>query len=248
MPVSSSGHLAMLPQLTGTEDQGLMMDVAVHVGTLGAVVLYFWSDVKSAFFGFFQLLKGKKTPGSRLALLLIIATIPVVVIGFILSIMDWTQHLRNLAVIGWAMLLFGILLYVMDQRGAQEKSQADWNTGDAWKLGLWQAVALIPGASRSGMTITGARALGYTRQEGAKIAMLMSIPTIIASGTLLGIETASDGNWDAIGAAAIAALFAFGAGLLALRLMMHFLRSISFTPYVIYRVILGVILLWMAYS
>lgn len=238
----------MLPHLTGAEDQGLIMDVAVHVGTLGAVVLYFWTDVKSAFFGLFHLLKGQKTDGSQLAVLLIIATIPVVILGFILSIMDWTHHLRNLAVIGWAMLVFGIVLYVMDQRGAQDKTQADWTIKDAWTLGLWQAVALIPGASRSGMTITGARALGYTRQEGAKIAMLMSIPTIIASGTLLGIEAWAEGDWTALGTAAIAAVFAFGSGLLALRVMMHFLRSISFTPYVIYRIVLGLGLLWLAYG
>ena len=248
LPVSSSGHLAMLPQITGAQDQGLMMDVAVHVGTLGAVVLYFWSDVKLAFFGFFQLLRRQKTEGSRLALLLIIATIPVVIIGFILSVLDLTQHLRNLAVIGWSMLLFGILLYIMDQRGTQTKTQANWDTKDAWKLGLWQAVALIPGASRSGMTITGARALGYSRQEGAKIAMLMSIPTIIASGTLLGVEAASDGAWTALSTAAIAAVFAFVAGFFALKLMMYFLRSISFTPYVIYRIFLGIALLWLAYS
>ncbi len=248
LPVSSSGHLAMLPQVTGQADQGLLIDVAVHLGTLGAVILYFKNESISAFLGLFDLARGRKSDGSRLALLLILATIPVVVFGFIVAVMGWAEHMRNLTVIGWAMLLFGILLYIMDQRGPRQKTQADWNTTDAIKLGLWQAVALIPGASRSGMTITGARALGYGRQEGAKIAMLMSIPTIIASGVLVGSKAVVEGNWTALGPAALAALFAFAAGLLALKLMMHFLRSISFTPYVIYRIGLGLVLIWMGYS
>ena len=248
LTVSSSGHLAMLPQLTGSEDQGLLIDVAVHLGTLGAVILYFRKDVKMAFLGLFDLCRLSMTQNAKLALLLIIATIPVVVLGFVIAVMGWTEHMRNLAVIGWAMLVFGVVLYLMDQRGAQDKSQSDWNVKDAWVLGLWQAVALIPGASRSGMTITGARALGYERSEAAKIAMLMSIPTIIASGTLVGVEAISTGNSASLGPAALAAVFAFGAGLLALKLMMHFLKSISYTPYVIYRIALGSVLLWMAYG
>ena len=115
-------------------------------------------------------------------------------------------------------------------------------------MGLWQAVALIPGSSRSGLTITAARQLGYTRTDGAKIAMLMSIPTIIASGTLLGIEVAANADWQALKIGALAALFSFAAGLFALSLMMRLLKSISFTPYVIYRFFLGILLLWIAYT
>jgi undecaprenyl-diphosphatase len=115
-------------------------------------------------------------------------------------------------------------------------------------LGLWQAVALIPGTSRSGITITGARHLGYAREDAAKLAMLMSIPTIIASGALLGIEVASDANWALARDGAIAAVFAFIAALGALVLMMRLLKSVSFTPYVIYRVIFGVILIWIGYT
>ena len=115
-------------------------------------------------------------------------------------------------------------------------------------MGLWQAVALIPGSSRSGTTITGARQLGYSRSDGAKLAMLMSIPTIIASGTLLGVEVAATADWQAAKNGAIAALLSFAAGLLALSLMMRLLKSVSFTPYVIYRFFLGLLLLWIAYT
>ncbi len=249
LPVSSSGHLILLPSLTGATDQGLAIDVAVHVGTLGAVILYFWSDVKQALAGLPEVLRGQTdTPQVRLALGLVIATIPTVIAGAILYLTGLEQSLRSVAVIGWTMLGFGLLLYWMDQNGAQTKEASDWGFKDALIMGLWQVLALIPGTSRSGITITGARQLGYTREDGARIAMLMSIPTIIASGTLLSVDVIRDSNAQLAKDGAIAAAFAFVAALLALSLMMRLLRSVSFTPYVIYRVILGAILLVIAYS
>jgi len=249
LPISSSGHLILLPGLTGMEDQGQVIDVAVHVGTLFAVILYFWRDVSQAILGLPRLLSGKvDTPGARLAWLLILATIPVILFGLLLKLTGLDDSLRSVAVIGWTMLIFGIILYWADQKGPEIKEDSDWNLRDAVIMGIWQAVALIPGTSRSGITITAARQLGYKREDGAKIAMLMSIPTIAASGILLGAEVATSANLAVAKDAAIAALFAFLSALLALGLMMRLLRSISFTPYVIYRVILGIILLAYAYS
>lgn len=249
LPVSSSGHLILLPGLTGMSDQGLAIDVAVHVGTLGAVILFFWSDVKLALSGLPRALAGKTdTPQARLALGLIIATIPTVIAGAILHLSGLSAALRSVAVIGWTMLGFGLLLYWMDQKGPQTKKVDGWGPRDALIMGLWQVLALIPGTSRSGITITGARQLGYTREDGAKIAMLMSIPTILASGTLLSLDVIQKADAQLAKDGAIAALFAFLSALLALSLMMRLLRSISFTPYVIYRVILGVILLVIAYG
>lgn len=249
LPVSSSGHLILLPNLTGAADQGQVIDVAVHVGTLFAVILYFWRDVALAAAGIPRLLRGRiDTPGARLAFLLMIATIPVVVVGVVLKLTGLDQAMRGIAVIGWAMLLFGLVLYWADQRGGQGARAEGWSLRDAIVMGLWQAIALIPGTSRSGITITGARLLGYGRKDAARLSMLMSIPTIIASGTLLGVEVAATANAQAARDGAIAAAFAFFAALLALVLMMRLLRSVSFTPYVIYRVTLGVILLGIAYS
>jgi undecaprenyl-diphosphatase len=248
LPVSSSGHLILLPQLTGMNDQGQVVDVAVHVGTLFAVMLYFRSDVGKAAVGLLHLTTGRaKTDEARLALLLIIATIPVIVAGLILKLTGLDDALRSVTVIGWTMLIFGLVLYWADQKGGEEKTRQSWNLKDAIVLGLWQAVALIPGTSRSGITITGARMLGYQREDAARISMLMSIPTIIASGTLLGLEVAATADAQAAKDGAIAAGLAFMAALLALTLMMRLLRSVSFTPYVIYRVILGVVLLVIAY-
>lgn len=249
LPVSSSGHLILMPLLTGQADQGQAIDVAVHIGTLGAVILYFWKDVQTALKGCLDILTGKfHTQAARFAALLIIATIPVVIAGFILKITGYSEAMRSIKVIGWAMLIFGVVLYFADQKGAQSKQSADWNLADAIKMGLWQTLALIPGTSRSGITITGARQLGYSREDGARIAMLMSIPTIIASAVLLGAEVISTADMQMAKDSAIAAVFAFIAALFALSLMMKLLKTISFTPYVIYRVVLGVVLLWIAYS
>ncbi len=249
LPVSSSAHLILLPSLTGLADQGQVIDVAVHVGTLFAVMLYFRGDVIQAVAGLPRLMTGRiDTPGAKLAFLLGLATIPVVLFGLVLKLTGLDDAMRSITVIGWAMLIFGLVLYWSDQRGTSSKCAPDWNLYDAMIMGLWQAVALIPGTSRSGATISGARALGYGREDAAKMSMLMSIPTIIASGVLLGAEVAATADIAAARDGAIAALFAFVAALLALSLMMRLLRSVNFTPYVIYRVVLGLFLLWLAYT
>lgn len=249
LPVSSSAHLILLPQLTGMEDQGQAIDVAVHVGTLFAVVLYFWSDVKSAFIGFLRLCRGKlDTPGAFLALCLILATIPVIIFGLIIKLTGLDDMMRSVAVIGWTMLIFGLVLYWADQTGPTVRHAHEWTFRHAIMMGLWQAISLIPGTSRSGITITAARQLGYKREDGAKLAMLMSIPTIIASGVLLGGEVIATADLQLAKDSAIAAVFAFVAALAALSLMMRLLKTVSFTPYVIYRVILGIILLYIAYT
>ncbi len=252
LPVSSSAHLILLPSLTGLEDQGLAIDMAAHVGTLGAVILYFWSDVRDAIAGVPRMLTGRiDTPGARLAFLLAIATIPVVIFGFIIKLTGLDTAMRSVALIGWTMIVFGLVLWWADKRPSKqmpEKTQADWNLRDAVLMGIWQAVALIPGASRSGTTITGARALGYSRHDAAKLAMLMSIPTIIAGGILLGMDLVGQSDMETLRDGTIAAILSFVAALFALSFMMRLLRSVSFTPYVIYRIILGLILLAIAYT
>ncbi|MEC3859776.1 undecaprenyl-diphosphate phosphatase [Mesobacterium sp. TK19101] len=249
LPISSSGHLILLPNLAGWDDQGQVIDVAVHIGTLAAVILYFWRDVKDGLIGLPRVFRGRiDTPGAQLAFLLIVATIPVVVVGLVLNLTGLSDAMRSIKVIGWTMLLFGIVLYWADQTGGTAKTDTDWSLRDAVIMGLWQAVALIPGTSRSGITITAARQLGYEREGGAKLAMLMSIPTIAASGILLGAEVAASADAQAARDGGIAAVFAFVSALLALSLMMRLLKSVSFTPYVIYRVLLGVLLLIIAYT
>ena len=248
LPISSSGHLILLPKLTGMQDQGLTIDVAVHVGTLAAVILYFRKDVAMALAGLGRLLRGRiDTPGAFLALCLVVATIPVIVLGLIVEVTGLADAMRSVAVIGWTMLIFGIVLWWFDLKSPTGRKAPGWTLKHAAVMGLWQALALIPGTSRSGITITAARALGYARPDAARLSMLMSIPTILASGALLGLKVVADADLVAAREGAIAAFFAFGSALLALAVMMRLARSITFTPYVIYRVILGVVLLGYAY-
>ncbi|MEM8582256.1 MAG: undecaprenyl-diphosphate phosphatase [Pseudomonadota bacterium] len=249
LPVSSSGHLVLLPELSGMADQGQVIDVAVHVGSLFAVILYFRADVAITLAGFGRLFRGKvDTPGAFFALCLSIATVPVILCGAALHALSLTEALRNIEVIGWTMLGFGLVLYWADQRGETARTAESWTLKDAAIMGLWQALALIPGTSRSGITITGGRFLGYGRDAAARLAMVMSIPTIIASGFLLGGEVAFKADAALAKDGAIAALFAFLSALLALHLMMRLLQTVSFTPYVVYRVCLGVVLLVIAYT
>ncbi len=249
LPISSSGHLILLPSLTGLDDQGQIIDVAAHIGTLAAVVLYFWPDVRLALLGTLRLLRGKiDTQGAFLALCLLIATIPVILFGLFLKVTGLSEAMRGIAVIGWTMLIFGVVLYWADQKGPIEKTTENWTLKDAFNMGLWQAIALIPGTSRSGITITAGRMLGYTRTDAARLSMLMSIPTIIASGALLSVDVIGAAEASDLRDIAIVVAMSFAAALLALTLMMRLLRDVSYTPYVIYRIALGLVLLWIAYT
>lgn len=249
LPVSSSGHLVLLPALTNLQDQGLALDVAVHVGSLFAVILYFWSDVKVALHGVGRLVQGKvDTKGAFLALCLGIATVPVVIAGALIQLFGIQEYLRSAAVVGWTMLIFGIVLFWADRTGPSHKSSEQWSIKDAATMGLAQVLALIPGTSRSGITITAARRLGYDREGAARLAMLMSIPVIICSGALLASDVAATANWQTARDGIIAAVFAFGTALLSITVMMRLLKFVSFTPYVVYRVVLGIALLVYAYT
>jgi undecaprenyl-diphosphatase len=249
LPISSSGHLALFPALTGQTDQGLLIDVSLHVGTLAAVMVYFRKETAEALRGTGHLLTRRwDTAESKLAFLLALATVPVVIAGGLLSTLGLTEAMRSVEVIAWASIVFGIVLWIADMKGAQEKIAGDWSWRDAAIMGLAQAVALIPGTSRSGITMTAARGLGYTRVEAARLSLLMSIPTILASGILATKDLVEAGDQTLGLDALIGAGLSFVAALLALTLMMRMLRSWSMTPFVIYRVALGVLLLVWVYA
>jgi len=145
LPVSSSGHLILLPGLTGLTDQGPVIDVAAHVGTLLAVIVYFWSDVRHILQGVPQVVRGQfDTPSARLFIAMSLATLPVMVLGLILKLTGLSDALRSITVIGWSMLVFGILLYWMDQRAQTTRQLQDLTLRDAWILGLWQATGADP--------------------------------------------------------------------------------------------------------
>lgn len=247
LPISSSGHLVLVPAVGGWQDQGLDMDVAVHVGTLFAVVLYFRRDVWGMIAGFWRMLRGRRDPYGRLALQIAAATVPVVIAGFLLKDMIETVA-RSLVVIGWTTLIYGILLWVVDRLCMTVKRTEHLTWTDALVIGLAQVLALIPGTSRSGITMTAARMLGYERGESARISMLLSIPTILGAGVLAGWDIAQTGDWQLTNAALIAAGLAFLSALVAIALLMAWLKRASYTPFAVYRVILGIALLAWAYG
>jgi len=247
LPISSSGHLVLVPVVFGWPDQGLVMDVAVHVGTLGAVMLYFWRDVWGMFLGVLGLVRGRADPGARLAGLVIVGTVPVVLAGFALNKLD-PDGLRSVALIGWTTLGFGVLLYLADRFGLTVRRLTDLRVSDAVVIGLAQVLALIPGTSRSGITMTAARILGVERTEAARFSMLLSIPTILGAGMLKGAELAQSGDAALTADAMVAAGLALISALLAIWAMMAWLKRATFTPFVIYRILLGAGLFWFAYS
>jgi len=250
LPISSSAHLALLHQVNGTGDEDVALDVAVHLGSILAVIVYFHAESAAAGRGAVDLLRGRRqSPDALLTRNLILATIPLVMFGGLIVGMGWEDALRDIRVIGWTMIIFGILLWWIDRFAPQSVRAPDWTLRRAMVMGLWQALALVPGVSRSGITITGARAIGLERRDATRLSMLMSIPATLATGAVLAIDLAqADAGLDLLGRAAFAALFAFGAAWCALCLMMRFLDRVSFTPYVIYRVALGVVLLTLAYG
>ena len=189
-----------------------------------------------------------RTAEAKLALLLVVATIPVMAAGLALKALGWDAALRSVEVIAWATIGFGLLLWAADRFGGQAREMGDWSWRDAVLIGLAQALALIPGTSRSGVTMTAARALGYDRVDGARIALLMSIPTIFAAGALVTKDLVEAEN-VALGLdALIAAGLSCVSALVALALMMRMLARWTMTPFVIYRLGLGAALLVWVYG
>jgi len=248
LPISSSAHLALLHQMNGSQESDLALDVAVHLGSIAAVILYLRGEALRAFRGLLYLHRADASRDGRLALGLVIATVPAVALGTLIALAGWAEALRDIRIIGWTMIVFGLALWWVHRIAPEARREADWSLRTAVTLGLWQAVALIPGVSRSGITMTAARGLGYERHTAARISMLMSIPITLATGAYLARDVAlAEASGALLQAAAIAALLAFAAAYAALVLMMKFLARVSFTPYVIYRVVLGVVLLGIGY-
>lgn len=247
LPISSSGHLVLVPALCGWRDQGLMMDVAAHIGTLGSVLFYFHKDVISLFKGSFSLLKGQVNDNTRLLFNLVIATIPVVLLGLIFENVVG-EALRSVTVIAWMGILFGILLYVADRYGQLIETVPDTTIKRAFVYGFAQCIALINGVSRSGACLTVGRFMNYKRTDAARFAFLMSIPTIMAAGTVKGYQLIKSGHLSMLNDAALMVVFSFFFGFCAISFMMHWLQKSSLTPFVIYRVLLGIFLLASVYS
>jgi undecaprenyl-diphosphatase len=247
LPISSQAHLILVPRLTGWCDQGLVIDIAVHVGTLGAVVAYFWRDCLRMAGGGFALLRGRLTADGKILLYLIVATLPVVAAGAFVKL-RLGLDMRSVAVIGWTTAGYGVLLWIADRWGIRVRRMEHLGWRTAILIGCAQALALVPGTSRSGVTMTAARMLGFERSDAARFSLLLAIPAILAAGTLAGLELAATGDARLTGDAVTAAALAFLTALVAIAALMRWLRSATFTPFVIYRLILGGVLLTAVYG
>lgn len=250
LPISSSAHLVLVPMFTEWNDQGFLFDIGVHVGTLFAVMLYFRVEVKSLFFGFYQLLKGRaESAEAKLMLMLIVSTIPLVLVGPFVK--DWVSTFaRSLHVIAVTSIVYGILLYVADKRVQKcANKEKAITVKNAIVFGLFQALAVIPGTSRSGICMTAGRLLGFTRVAASRYAMLMSIPVILLIGSYsgLGYILEPKGDMGKPLELLLGVLLSFMAAYASIHLLMKFVERVGFLPFVVYRLALGFVLLMILY-
>jgi undecaprenyl-diphosphatase len=247
LPVSSSGHLILPSLLFAWHDQGLTFDVAVHVGTLFAVLIYFRDELQRLVFALIlSVFQRKNSEDSKLAWMLLAATIPAGLSGLLLA-SQVEQYSRSLILIGVTSIGFGLLLFVSDRFGSKQRTLADMNWKTALLIGFSQVLALIPGTSRSGVTMTAALFCNLDRAAAARFSFLLAIPIITASGLLRGIQllqadTESVEWFVLLYAIFISAVVAY----LCIRYFLQLIERFGFLPFVIYRVLLGIALILLA--
>ena len=254
LPISSSGHLVIAHKLmehaptAQSHAKNLALDIAVHVGTLLSVIVYFRQDVKNMLYDLKSLAtKNHANDNTRLHIYILISSLPVIIAGLLLYL--WQPNwLRSTEIVAWTTLIFGIILWVVDAAKPTTQTLKEINWRDALIIGLAQMLALIPGTSRSGITITAGRYLGYSRTESARYALLLSIIAISGAGVLSTISLIKTGNTALTMEALIAAGLAFLSGWGAIALMMKFLEKATFKLFALYRIVLGLGLLAMIYN
>lgn len=239
LPISSSAHLILPSQILGWEDQGLAFDVAVHVGTLVAVVWYFRQELWRLTHGSLLACKTRQTnEASHLALALCVGSLPAIIVGFCAD--DWIEaNLRTGFVIAMATIFFGILLGLADRRAVEGRNLAQITLMTALLIGVAQALALIPGTSRSGVTMTAALFLGLSRTASARFSFLLSIPIIAGAGllqTLKVFENPGALSWSVFG---LGALLSGVSAYICIRLFLAWIEKIGMWPFVVYRLVLG---------
>lgn len=242
LPISSSAHLILVPYLTDWPDQGLAFDVAVHVGTLTAVVIYFRKEISAMFFAWIASLTGRHTEDSKLAWGVLIGTIPVGLAGLLFKDVI-SEHLRTPLVIAVTTLIFGFLLWYADWSGKRQRDEHTMSWKDIIVIGCSQAIALIPGTSRSGITITAGLMLGLTAPAAARFSFLLSIPVIVLAGGMETLDYLKVASINDMSDLIIGALISAVSAYLCIHYFLMLLERIGMTPFVIYRLLLGVLLL-----
>ena len=235
IPVSSSSHLILFSNYTNFEEQSLLVDVSLHIGSFLAVLCYFYKDI-------LDFVKNK-----ILFLKILISSIPVMLIGFFLVETNLIENLRNIKVIAWTTLIFGILLYFSDKSDLSKNIESNFSFKSAIFIGTFQILSLIPGVSRSGITLTAARILNFKRFDSAKISFLLSLPTLGAVSIFGLNNTLSSGNINFSLINIICIFLSFFFSILSIKYFLQFVKKFSLNIFVIYRVLLGIILLFLSY-
>lgn len=241
LPISSSGHLVFVPVLFGWPDQGLTFDVMVHLGSLVAVVVYFRKRLWQVLISFFT---NDHPKMRRFGLILLMSIIPAGVVGLLLGDVI-ESNLRSTTVVAWSLIFWGVMLYLAERHLEKQKEEVHVT----WKNGLFvacaQAIALIPGTSRSGITMTAGMFAGFRKKDAAEFSFLMSVPVILVAGGMKVLELAQGGFVASVSVAPMIAGFvaAAASGFLAIAGLMKIVEKWSFRPFVVYRIVIGILIL-----
>ena len=235
LPVSSAAHLVLFSKYYEFNNQNLLIDISLHLGSLIAIIFYFRKDL----FNFVQ--------NKSFLIKIVLGTIPIIPVGYILYQTGLINHLRSLEVIGWMSLIFGILLYISDKFKITKKIDTEFTNSSAIIIGLFQVLALIPGVSRSGITITSGRLLGFSRFDSAKISFFFSIPTLGAASFLGIYNIYKEGSAELNFLAIIAVIFSFIFSYFTISIFLNFIKKFSLNIFIIYRILLSLFILAVVY-
>ncbi len=235
LPVSSAAHLILVSNIYKFNNQSLLIDISLHLGSLLAILFYFKEDI-------FNYRKNKS-----LFYKILIGSLPLIIIGYLLYTSNIIDYFRDIKIIAWATLFFGILLYIADKNKFSKKIDTDFNIRSVLIIGLFQILALIPGVSRAGITITAGRVLGFNRTDSTKISFYLAIPALIgASG--LGIKDLFNENVDFNILVLFGIFLSFIFSLLTIKIFLKFIKNFSLNVFVVYRILLAVVLFYIIYS
>jgi len=235
LPVSSAAHLIIVSQYYEFINQSLLIDICLHLGSLLAIIFYFRKDLISF------------VKNRNFLIKILIGTVPIIPVGYILYQTGLIEQLRNLKVIGWTSLLFGILLYISDRSKMDKKIDTSFNKQSAIFIGLFQTLSLIPGVSRSGITITSGRFLGFNRFDSAKISFFLSIPTLAAASVLGIYNIYKEGSVELNFLAIIAVIFSFIFSYITVSFFLKFIQKFSLDLFILYRIVLSLFILGIVY-
>ena len=235
LPVSSSSHLIIISEYLEFNNNNLQIDVSLHIGSFLAVVVFFRKDIVN----FIQ--------NKGLFLKILVGSLPVMIVGYVLVKLNFINEIRNIKVIGWTTLIFGILLYLSDKSSIKRKINSNFTLKSAVLIGFLQILSLVPGVSRSGIAITGARALNFSRYDSAKISFLLSIPTL-AAVSIFGLNNLlKSDSFNFSFLILISIIFSFAFSFITIKYFLKYIKTFSLNVFVIYRIFLGICILVIAY-